>query len=847
MATTTTNDLTENPKRSEGGTTTTAATPAEAATAALPLGPTGGGSGGDGDDGGGSHPAALATDATAATHERAAAKDADAEGGEEEDTTTLMTNSMTASTEEDETATAADRGRSPPSSGRKQQLQQQEQEHPNACTGREDGMLASPSPSPGAMLPPSPTEFFSEARHPERVLTEELMEGQGAAATAKMWLGAGAGTASSGDVNSANEEASLLDTPSGGGGTSPPVTLQDQPLSGEDDDEEGDHREIKPQDQPILEDPEDEHPSEFGDPPTMQEASTGERDAPGSTGPSPLSSAVSSKSMDDVNANKEKETMQLSLASGAGEVVVVAPETSADVQEKEHNGVVTPTLFDAASPEDRCGVNGSSDEEIKTEVKLASATGEVMVVAPFLVSAIDQRKVDAVLEQPPQQQASEPGAIDVLTTEGKRTGQEYAKFSDKRIVVDRGIASEAMPEQMAEWDDAAPPCDGEDPGDSPRADSNASSNWKARGSRTGKGRNSFERPEGCPPNSVANHINDEANNMGSREGGRKPMHVGAYAIRPPGQNRDGRQYGDLNTSGSGTPGGVYSERSTRSLKSANSAVTTGSKPLTNLGGPVPDDGMTTNGLAVAVPIDEERHDLENQRMSKLNNMPHATKKDPTDKPHILQSRKVQLGIAAAVAIIVAILLAILLTGGGTGGPADGTTSAPTLAPTSQREGEFFAFFASKVDNSTDLYDTESSAFLAADWIINEDSEQLALDSPRLLQRFALAEFYFATSENGDKPWKLCNPQFLEVEDDVCPTNPWLGDEDECSWNGVFCNASGEVMRLILRKFWFKGEAWTDGCWTRLTLLFAPIDFCSNRWIGWEATRQSWVIVQHDGT
>jgi hypothetical protein len=95
----------------------------------------------------------------------------------------------------------------------------------------------------------------------------------------------------------------------------------------------------------------------------------------------------------------------------------------------------------------------------------------------------------------------------------------------------------------------------------------------------------------------------------------------------------------------------------------------------------------------------------------------------------------------------------------------------------------------------------------------------------LLQRFLLALFYFAHSNNGDSPWVSCNPpsggngdsgsddasqcnfqspiaelsdgtlEYLEV-----PGIRWLSSASECNWQGVACNNETEVTSIGVGAF-----------------------------------------------
>ncbi|CAB9505242.1 LRR receptor-like serine threonine-protein kinase [Seminavis robusta] len=86
-------------------------------------------------------------------------------------------------------------------------------------------------------------------------------------------------------------------------------------------------------------------------------------------------------------------------------------------------------------------------------------------------------------------------------------------------------------------------------------------------------------------------------------------------------------------------------------------------------------------------------------------------------------------------------------------------------------------------------DPNSPQSLAASWITDEDlySAGLPTTDPKLLQRYALATFYFAT--NGDN-WEFCGRESLS-----CTATTWLTDEDECTWFSLGCTNQGVVWEV----------------------------------------------------
>jgi hypothetical protein len=134
---------------------------------------------------------------------------------------------------------------------------------------------------------------------------------------------------------------------------------------------------------------------------------------------------------------------------------------------------------------------------------------------------------------------------------------------------------------------------------------------------------------------------------------------------------------------------------------------------------------------------------------------------------------------------------------------------------------------------TDLQDTSSPQYKAADWLIALDFLKLGAEAPNLHQRFALATFYMATGgglaiKNG---WTRCSAVPPPTENDnneaasniqcmvhngnvICAErgnfetcdftddsgtmsqgNRFLSPVNECEWFGITCDDSGVVTRI----------------------------------------------------
>lgn len=138
---------------------------------------------------------------------------------------------------------------------------------------------------------------------------------------------------------------------------------------------------------------------------------------------------------------------------------------------------------------------------------------------------------------------------------------------------------------------------------------------------------------------------------------------------------------------------------------------------------------------------------------------------------------------------------------------------------------------------TDLQDTSSPQYKAADWLIALDFLKLGAEAPNLQQRFALATFYMATGgglaiKNG---WTRCSAVPPPTENDnneaasniqcmvhngnvICAERGnfetcdftddsgtmsqgyrFLSPVNECEWFGITCDDSGVVTRIDIGK------------------------------------------------
>jgi hypothetical protein len=143
------------------------------------------------------------------------------------------------------------------------------------------------------------------------------------------------------------------------------------------------------------------------------------------------------------------------------------------------------------------------------------------------------------------------------------------------------------------------------------------------------------------------------------------------------------------------------------------------------------------------------------------------------------------------------------------------TMAPTGTPTRTAERIFHDRFSQSVGDK--VFIPGSSHDTAAKWMIFDDPMQLGPDAPNLIQRYLMALFYYQTSENGNAPWRSCNPPTGD-EDHTCTfnlftrlvndtityvsqpnVNRWLSDTPECQWEGVLCVGGTQVLGVELCK------------------------------------------------
>jgi hypothetical protein len=191
---------------------------------------------------------------------------------------------------------------------------------------------------------------------------------------------------------------------------------------------------------------------------------------------------------------------------------------------------------------------------------------------------------------------------------------------------------------------------------------------------------------------------------------------------------------------------------------------------TDVEGGVPAEGPVENGSSMKTLYNSERSSLR-ERLSPIGQRCKSFWE--TNKRYII--------IAGVGIVLIVIVLAVSVSVAGR------NTNQEAAAPAPERDQELERIM-STISSSESLSDPNSPQYMAKQWIIEEDPLQLApsdfVSDERILQRYSLAVFYFATG--GSESWK---------------PNSWLQGE-ECSgqfWIGLSCNDSNEIRAMAFGK------------------------------------------------
>ena len=143
----------------------------------------------------------------------------------------------------------------------------------------------------------------------------------------------------------------------------------------------------------------------------------------------------------------------------------------------------------------------------------------------------------------------------------------------------------------------------------------------------------------------------------------------------------------------------------------------------------------------------------------------------------------------------------------TGPPVPSPSAAPTLPcnldPVDRRQ---MILEVLTVDNDVtpadEIEDNGSSANLAFEWLVNEDTLYLCPDDPKLIQRYVIAKLYYQTGgdnwdecrahENGPVP--SCNTDAIYAGEN------WLESSNECDWAFITCDDDACITRIEVGKY-----------------------------------------------
>lgn len=218
---------------------------------------------------------------------------------------------------------------------------------------------------------------------------------------------------------------------------------------------------------------------------------------------------------------------------------------------------------------------------------------------------------------------------------------------------------------------------------------------------------------------------------------------------------------------------------------------------------------TANGqenLVVALPVQSKDDDAAPE-------YPAAVEYDPDAKlTAATKSRKwLYVAWACCAAVLVAVAIAVGAVVAGT--DKDGKDDLHPREQIGIRQE-----ILTLVPDETVLQNPYSPYSKAMKWITFEDPLQLTPQDDHFLQRYIMAYFYHATTEQ--RPWKICNPpqdttessacSYLQLKDAITREDynmspvpawgsRWLSEKHECEWAEVECNQAMQVESIRLGK------------------------------------------------
>jgi hypothetical protein len=171
-----------------------------------------------------------------------------------------------------------------------------------------------------------------------------------------------------------------------------------------------------------------------------------------------------------------------------------------------------------------------------------------------------------------------------------------------------------------------------------------------------------------------------------------------------------------------------------------------------------------------------------------------------------QTRYIRLVMTGFCLLLLAIVVPVVIVvpnksggGGGIVNITDAPSQAPSSTPTSSTFAELLEVLKIMYQNDAEyakaFADYDTPQFQAASWAADEDPHGLSGSDPRMISRYALAAFYFAT--NGDE-WTRCGRQSTSCDE----ANEWLTAPNECDWHAIVCSDSGDfsVNDIYFSKF-----------------------------------------------
>ncbi len=169
-----------------------------------------------------------------------------------------------------------------------------------------------------------------------------------------------------------------------------------------------------------------------------------------------------------------------------------------------------------------------------------------------------------------------------------------------------------------------------------------------------------------------------------------------------------------------------------------------------------------------------------------------TNKSPSER-----RRKAKQTMAIKMIVAVMLLLSVVLVSVGISKGKKKTPPSPGKV-LSKKEKEIQDILA-RITGEKTLIESGTPQNHARNWLLTQDKQTLNSDvgtsQAAIIQRYALASFYFATNGDGaQNTW----------EKNTWLKGPECGDEKNEAWAGIACNSDGEVRAIALDGFGLSG-------------------------------------------